>query len=564
MKFSEMPYTRPNLEEAEQQAEQTIRAIERAGCAQEQAAALAAYSKTFGTLSTMRALVHIRSEADTEDPFYRQEREFFNQANPIFDQTEQRIGQALLRSKYSAELERICGKTLFRNYETAARTTAPEILELMQEENRLVNEYQRLNASATVSFRGRTLPMQKLGFYKQSLDRGVRKEAWEAEGGFYDAHREQYDRIYDDLIRNRTEQGRRMGYKNYLPLGYDRMGRNCYGPNALAAFRAQAVRDIVPLVVKIKKAQAKRLGLDALSLWDDGILSPGGNATPTGTADEIIEAGRQAYGSLSPETANYAKVLFGNEMIDALPRSNKVSGGYCVEIYDHKSVYIHANFNGTSSDVDVLFHEGGHGFAFYRSMLQKDRLPQLLVPTADGRESHAMTMEFLLSDYYPLFFGENAKKYELEHCAASFTQIPYMCQVDEFQHIMYEQPTLTPEQRSRIWLELEHKYRPWLDFGTLPFYSRGAGWQRQLHIYQHPLFYIDYALAQIVAFQFWFLFQADRQDAWNRYLAFVDKGGTETFEQLVLGAGLRLPYDPGCLKDVGSAVIRWMRNNGAP
>lgn len=559
MNFSEIPYARPNTDAFCQAAERTIAAIESAGSAQEQLDAFAAYNKLYGNVSTMKALVHVRSETDTEDPFYICERNFFNKANPVLDQADLRVVQALMRSRFRPELEQTLGSTLFANYEIAARAAAPEIVELMQEENRLTRAYQSLAASATADFQGKTLPLQKLGFYKQSPDRAVRRAAYQAEGEFYDAHREEYDQIYDDLVKNRTAQAKRLGYENYLPLGYDRMGRNCYGQEKLAAFREQIVREIVPLVAEIKAAQARRLGVDKLKFHDDTILFPGGNALPKGTPEEIIEAGRRAYTDFSPETAEYAKVLFGNEMIDVLPRKGKAPGGYCVEIYDEKSTFIFANFNGTSADTDVLVHEGGHGFGFYRSMIQKGRPPQLLVPTADGRETHAMTMEFLLSDYYPLFYGENAQQYELEHCETSFTHIPYMCQVDEFQHIIYEQPGLTPEERNRTWLELEKKYRPWNDFDALPFYGRGAGWQRQLHIYQHPLFYIDYSLAQIVAFQFWFLWQTDKQEAWRRYLSFLDKGGTENFEELVSGAGLKLPYEPGCLKDIGQAVMEWLR-----
>ena len=558
MKFSEIQYVRPDLDLIKQQAEQTIQAINRATSAQEQINAFNAYNKMYGDLSTMKALVHIRSETNTEDPFYNAEREFFNHANPILDQIDQQIGQALSSSRFRTELEKEFGTVIFANYDIAARTISPKITELIQEENRLVRAYQSLNASATAEFQGETIPLQKLGFYKQHTDRGVRRSAYEAEGKFYDAHRDEYDQIYDDLVKNRTAQAKCLGHENYLPLGYDRMGRNCYGKAELQAFRAQIIEDVVPRVRQIKAAQASRLGVDCLKFYDDILLFPDGNAAPEGTPEEIIEAGKHAYTHLSPETAAYAKVLFGNEMIDVLPRKGKVSGGYCVEIYNHKSTFIFANFNGTSADADVLIHEGGHGFAFYRSMLQENRPPQLLVPMADGRETHAMTMEFLLSDYYPLFFGENAKKYEIGHCETSFAHIPYMCLVDEFQQVMYEEPHLTPRERNQIWLDLERKYRPWNDFDQLPFYGRGAGWQRQLHIYQHPLFYIEYALAQIVALQFWFLRQKDAQDAWDRYLAFVDKGGTRTFDSLVKESGLKIPYEPGCLKMVGESVATWL------
>ena len=133
--------------------------------------------------------------------------------------------------------------------------------------------------------------------------------------------------------------------------------------------------------------------------------------------------------------------------------------------------------------------------------------------------------------------------------------------LDEFQHRMYENPELTPAQRNAVWLELEGKYRPWIDFEDLPFYSRGAGWQRQLHIYLYPFYYIDYCMAQTVAFQFWLASMADREDAWARYLRFVDAGGTATFRDLVASAGLRLPYAPGAIREIGEAISGWIEAN---
>jgi M3 family oligoendopeptidase len=227
---------------------------------------------------------------------------------------------------------------------------------------------------------------------------------------------------------------------------------------------------------------------------------------------------------------------------------------------DYKAPFIFSNFNGTSGDVDVLTHEAGHAFAGFRAMKQ-GYIHQLLSPTMEACECHSMSMEFLTSPYHGLFFGPMTRKYELAHCEESLTFIPYGCLVDEFQHRMYEDPTLTPEQRNALWLELEKKYRPWNDFEGLPFYERGAGWQRQLHIYQYPLYYIDYCMAQTVAFQFWIAYLKDKEDAWKRYLAFADKGGTATFEELVRAAGFKVPYEAGCIREIGEAIGKWLEGN---
>ena len=560
MKFSQMPYQRPDLEAVRQEYREILQQLRSARSAEEQIAAVERYYESEGHVATAACLASIRHTIDTRDAFYDAENDFFDENLPLLKDLEQEIGQAMLASPFRPELEERLGKLLFINLEIENRSFKPEMMELMQEENRLCSEYQKLYASAMVEFDGKTMPLPKLGPYKQSTDRAVRRAAYEEEGRFFDAHREELDRLYDQLIQNRTAQARMLGYENYLQLGYDRMGRNCYDVKKVAAFRDQIAEDLVPVVARVKARQAKRLGVDPFRFWDDVLLFPDGNPVPQGTADDILAAGLEMYRKLSPETAEFIDHLYENELLDVLSREGKAPGGYCTELYDYRSPFIFSNFNGTSGDVDVLTHEAGHAFAGWRAMKQGILHP-LMSPTMEACECHSMSMEFLTGPYHQLFFGPATRRYEIAHCEESLTFIPYGCMVDEFQHRMYENPELTPQQRNQVWLELEQKYRPWVDFGDLPFYGRGAGWQRQLHIYLYPLYYIDYCMAQTVAFQFWMASLADREGTWKRYLAFADQGGTRTFEELVHGAGLKLPYDPGCMREVGGAVGRWLEEN---
>jgi len=294
--------------------------------------------------------------------------------------------------------------------------------------------------------------------------------------------------------------------------------------------------------------------------YDDIMQFPDGNATPQGTADDILKAGLEMYHGLSAETAEFVDFLYENELLDVLSKDGKAPGGYCTSLPDYDAPFIFSNFNGTAGDVDVLTHEAGHAFAGYRAA-RKGYIQALQSPSMESCECHSMSMEFLTQDFHHLFFGDATRKYEIGHCEDALFFIPYGCLVDEFQHRVYENPDMTPAQRNELWAELEKKFRPWLDFGDLPFYGRGAGWQRQLHIYQRPFYYIDYCLAQTVAFQFWIASMNDRADAWKRYLAFTDKGGTCTFEELVRGAGLKVPYEDGCIWEIGQAIGKWIEEN---
>lgn len=560
MKFSEMPYSRPDMEALAAATTQTLEAMKAAPNAAGQIAAYDAYEKKMQTAGTMQQIAYIRHTINTKDEFYNAENDYMDEIGPKLQELTHRVNTALLESPYRAELERHYGALMFKNLEIAARSFSPAIVELMQEENKLVSEYQNLYASATVEFDGKTMPLPLLGPYKQDPDRAVRKAAYEADAKFFDSHREELDTLYDKLVKVRDAQAKKMGLPNYIPLGYDRMGRNCYTAKDVAAFRDQIAEDMVPIVAKVKEAQRRRIGVEKLAFYDEPISFADGNAVPEGTPDEILAAGKKMYQELSPETAEFIDFMFENELFDVLSRDGKAPGGYCTEIADYKSPFIFSNFNATAGDVDVLTHEAGHAFEAYRAF--KQELPSLLhSPTIEACECHSMSMEFLTAPWHHLFFGKQTDKYELGHCEDALVFIPYGCMVDEFQHKVYENPEMTPEQRNELWLFLEKKYRPWIGFDNLPFYSRGGGWQRQLHIYEVPLYYIDYCMAQTVAFQFWNLSRENYAEAWKRYMTFVDKAGTATFAELVESAGLKVPYHAGCIKEIGESISRWLEEH---
>ena len=560
MKFSEMPYSRPDMEALAAATTQTLEAMKAAPNAAGQIAAYDAYEKKMQTAGTMQQIAYIRHTINTKDEFYNAENDYMDEIGPKLQELTHRVNTALLESPYRAELERHYGALMFKNLEIAARSFSPAIVELMQEENKLVSEYQNLYASAIVEFDGKTMPLPLLGPYKQDPDRAVRKAAYEADAKFFDSHREELDTLYDKLVKVRDAQAKKMGLPNYIPLGYDRMGRNCYTAKDVAAFRDQIAEDMVPIVAKVKEAQRRRIGVEKLAFYDEPISFADGNAVPEGTPDEILAAGKKMYQELSPETAEFIGFMFENELFDVLSRDGKAPGGYCTEIADYKSPFIFSNFNATAGDVDVLTHEAGHAFEAYRAF--KQELPSLLhSPTIEACECHSMSMEFLTAPWHHLFFGKQTDKYGLGHCEDALVFIPYGCMVDEFQHKVYENPGMTPEQRNELWLSLEKKYRPWIDFDNLPFYSRGGGLQRQLHIYEVPLYYIDYCMAQTVAFQFWNLSRENYAEAWKRYMTFVDKAGTATFAELVESAGLKVPYHAGCIKEIGESISRWLEEH---
>ncbi|MGN0975716.1 MAG: M3 family oligoendopeptidase, partial [Gemmiger sp.] len=400
----------------------------------------------------------------------------------------------------------------------------------------------------------------QLSLYKESLDPDVRRAAYEAEAGYFDAHRAEFDEIYDRMVKNRNRQAQILGYKDYSELSYIRMNRIGYGPAEVQAFRDEVANEVTPLIGRLMALRAKRCGMEHPMFWDSAVAFPDGNPTPHGSYDALMANARKMYHELSPETAEFIDFMQDNEMFDVLSRPGKMSGGYEEIIPDHKAPFIFANWNGTAGDVDVLTHEAGHALEAY--LAARSGLPrELQCPGMESAEIHSMSMEFLTAPWHELFFGPDTQKYELVHAEESFFFLPYGCIVDEFQHMMYRQPDLTPDERNAVWMSLEKKYRPWNDFGDLPFYGRGAGWQRQLHIYECPFYYIDYCLATAIALQFFTAQLADPQDAWKRYLALTRRAGTASYAELAAAAGMQVPFTKGSLSGLAHTVAHWIEQN---
>lgn len=560
MKFSEMTYTRPDMAAVFREIESMTARLKGAQSAQEQLSIYKELEQLTSNLYTQASICAIRNTVDTRDKFYEEEQNFFDEQSPLLSEKLQDFNRALVESKFRPELEQELGALLFTNIEMDLKSFSPEIIPLMQEENRLSMEYQKLYAGARIDFMGKTVTVAQLGPYKQDKDRAVRKAALEAEGSFFDAHRQELDEIYDKLVKNRTEQARKLGFETYVPLGFLRMGRNCYTPEDLDSFRDQVVRDLVPLTVQVKARQAKRLGIDDFKFYDDALKFKNGSAVPQGTPEEIMAAGKKMYHELSPETAEFIDLMFDNDLFDVLAKEGKAPGGYCTSLPDYGYPFIFSNFNGTSGDVDVLTHEAGHAFADFIA----DRTIPIRAnrnPSMEGCETHSMSMEFLTAPWHHLFFGPMTDQYELSHAEDALTFIPYGCLVDHFQYEVYSHPEMTPEERNQTWLRLEQRYRPYIDFADLPFYGRGAGWQRQMHIYQSPFYYIDYCLAQVMSLQYFALSLENRENAWKKYMEFVRLGGTKTFVDLAHAVGLRSPIDEGCVRGVCEKTFRWTQEH---
>ncbi|MBR6392779.1 MAG: M3 family oligoendopeptidase [Eubacterium sp.] len=558
MKFSEMKYARPDIETVKSELQAVTQRLVNAADYAEAKKAFIDKDRLERKFSTQNILAEIRHSIDTRDKFYDEEVDFWNEKYPEIEEYLQQWTEALLKSEYREEFIKDFGDIVFLNGELAVKSFSPEIISEMQKENDLVNEYNKLIASAQIDFNGGTYTISQLSPFKNDADDGIRLAAWKAEGKWYKDNQKELDRIYDGLVKLRDTMGKKLGYGGYTQLGYYRMMRNCYDKNDVEKFRNAVVKYLVPVADGIFRKQAERLGVSyPLSFADAALSFRSGNPKPQGTPDEILEAGRRFYDKLSPETSEFFNMMLDNELLDVLSTEGKQAGGYCTGIYEYDVPFIFANFNGTSSDVETVTHEAGHAFADWYN---RDRVPMATIwPSMEGCEVHSMSMEFFAWMSAEDFFGSDTRKFLYSHLAGAIKFIPYGTMVDHFQHIVYEKPELTPAERHAEWKRLLGIYMPWLKLdGEIPFYSDGEGWQRQLHIYGSPFYYIDYCLAQTVALEFWALIQEDLESAWKKYIAYTEQGGSTVFTKLLENAGLESPFDEATLKGVCEKANDWL------
>lgn len=560
MKFSEMKYERPSLDEAKKELSSLIARLENAA-SYEEAKKVFLEKETFTKhVETMGTLASIRHSIDTRDGFYDAEVKFFNAAGPELQEYFQKWTEAMLKSPFRADFEKEYGDLMFKNAELDLKSFSPEIIPEMQQGNDLTQEYEKLLASAAIEFEGKTYTISQLTPFKQDPDDERRLAAWKAEGKWYKDNGEKLDEIYDKLVHLRDTMGKKLGYEGYTTLGYYRMMRNCYTKEDIEKFRKAVVKYLVPVADGIYKEQAKRLGKTyPMSFADNALMFRSGNPVPCGSADDILKAGKKFYDELSPETSAFFNMMLDNELLDVLSKEGKEGGGYCTGIMDYGVPFIFANFNGTQHDVEVVTHEAGHAFECYTN---RDRIPsEYIWPSMEACEVHSMSMEFFSWGWAKDFFGDDTDKFLYSHLAGALTFIPYGTMVDHFQHIVYEKPDMTPKERHGVWKELLGVYMPWVRLdGDIPFYADGEGWQRQHHIYSSPFYYIDYCLAQTVALEFWAMLRHDRKNAWEHYMAYTKQGGSKVFTELLSGAGLQSPFDEKCLLDVCGEAEKWLKN----
>ena len=548
-KIADMEYKRALKEDSIATIERYIKKIENATCAKDLLDAREEYNKDGELLGTMVRLAHTRLNLNSRDEFYSEEMNYYNSALPEIQMYDIKLSKAFLASPYLEEAKKELNPLVITMMELSLKTADERILEEMQQENMLTTEYGKFVSELTYDFRGESVTLGVLRKYMQDNDRATRAEAYNALGKTLKENGDYIDTIFDKMVKNRDTMAKKLGYKNYVELGYNIMQRTCYDKEMVAVFRENVLSDIVPVVTRLKNAIAKKLNIDEMKLYDDATYSEN-DPKPILDAEGILNAGRQMYHEMCPETKEFIDMMFESDAFDVLPREGKWTGGYMTSFPLYKQPFIFANFNGTTADVDVITHEAGHAFAYFVGA--DNMTPELQLGGMETAETHSMSMEFFAWRYMDKFFGDDAQAYKYKHLFSALAFIPYGTIVDYFQELVYENPEMTPAERKALWRDLEAKFRPWMNADGIEYLEEGTRWQYQNHIFQSPFYYIDYCLAQTIAFEFLKLSLEDYDKALKTYIEHASRTGNYGITDLVKMAGLKSPFEKGALSEVAS------------
>ncbi len=499
-------------------------------------------------LSTWANLVDLRFNQDTSNAEYKQAREYSDELRPRLTDLSVKLKRKIIDSPHKGELASEFGPQAFALWEADVLAFDPKIEDDLVKESKLEAEFTDLLASAKLLFEGETYNFAGLAKYHVDCDREVRHDSNAVKWQWFADNVEQLDRIYDEQVKLRTEMAKKLGYKDFVGLGYKRMKRVDYDQADVERFRAAVREDVVPLTSELRRMQAESLDIDRVMFWDEGIFASKGNPKPQGDHDWMIERAKEMFDEMGGGLGEFFRLMDDCHLMDLKNRDSKAGGGFCTDFPSFGLPYIFANFNGTKGDVEVFTHEIGHAFQSYCSREQP--LEDYLFPTCESCETHSMGLEFLTWPQMDKFFGGDAERFRQIHLIQSLLFLPYGVAVDHFQHLIYSTPAATTQQRHEMWREMEAMYLPTRDCGDLPHLPMGGQWQFQRHIYLSPFYYIDYTLALTCALQFWVRSRHDMADAMEAYVALCKRGGAAPLRQLAESAGLVSPFEEGSLREV--------------
>jgi len=421
------------------------------------------------------------------------------------------------------------------------------------EDRKLGAEFQEIQGGLSVQLDGETMTAPQAGARTMWLDREKRREAFHALVEARSENREAIHAIYDRLIALRDESARNAGFENYLGFRFAQMSRFDYTPEDCEGFHAAVEKVVVPELEKARDMRARVLGIDTVRPYDLYVNLFGADEGKLfETEDEYIALVRRFFRSIDPSFDEDFDVLVRNGLLDLMSRPNKAPGAYNAPVSDIRLPFIFGNAVGMQYDVQMLLHEGGH--AFHTIACRPIEIADYRRSTPEFSEVASMSMELFGVERMPEVYGEErARRYAFGVLDNALMQFGNIATGDAFQHWVYRNPGHTHAERDEKWVELTERFMPGVDW-TGYEQARLLSWQRIPHFFTHPLYFIDYGIAQLGALQLWLNERRDHPGAIAAYRHALSLGGSRPLPELYKAAGIRFAMDEPIFREVLPAL----------
>ena len=444
--------------------------------------------------------------------------------------------------------------TLKRRYEVFDRDVKnhvalfrPENVALETEDAKLCQQYQKLIGAQTVNFRGEEKTLVQMGRYLEEPDRALRQEAWELVAQRRLQDMDKCEEIFDGLVMLRTQMAKNAGFENYRDFMFRKMGRFDYAPENCLQFHDAIEKEIVRAVREIHNDRRRQLKLEKLRPWDLAV-DPQNRAPlkPFAEVGEMVSRTQKIFNHLDAELAAGFQQMQDLKLLDLDNRKGKAPGGYQSTLSEARVPFIFMNAVGLQRDVETILHEAGH--AFHAQATRDEDLYAYRGAPIEFCEVASMSMELLgnefLEEFYPAPEANRARKTHLEGIIGFF---PWMAVVDAFQHWIYTHAGHTRAERKAAYLQLMDRFGGDVDFSGYEE-ARAHSWHRQLHIFTHPFYYVEYGIAQLGALQVWANSRRDKAKALNDYKKSLALGGSRPLPELFSAAGCKFQFDAATIK----------------
>lgn len=498
----------------------------------------------------------IRMTCDTENKELEQAFTFFvMEIQPHIQSYADKLNRKLIESPFTKELDHEKYFTYLRNIKKNIELFREENIPLNSELSVLAQQYGVVAGKMTIQIDGKEYTLQQASKFLENPDRALREEVYKKISERRLQDKDVLNQMFSSLVHKRNQVALNAGFNNYCDFRFRELGRFDYTKEDCFQFHDAVEQTVIPLVNEIYEKKKKKLNVETLRPWDidaepKGIVP----LNPFHTGEELLQKTLTCLDEIDPFFADCIRQMEKMHRLDLESRKGKAPGGYNCPLPETGAPFIFMNAAGQMADVTTIIHEGGHAVhSFLTHPLQLTAFKEYPMEIA---EVASMSMELFSMDYWDSFFDnadelKRAKEYQLERVITIF---PWIATIDKFQHWVYENPSHTEEQRAATWMQILNQFSsPVIDFSGLEIYRRYS-WQRQLHLYEVPFYYIEYGIAQLGAIGLWMQFKKNKEVALNNYIQALSLGGTKTLPQLFEAAGLKFDFSPNYVRELMSFV----------